>query len=131
MENNKYDQQAAAFLNATSTGFIASFKTHDYYFDEDKEPRDIYNCTLVNKKHRFRFTFGQAPASTGTAPRPYDVLACITKSDPGTFEDFCWEFGYDTDSRKAFKTYKAVMREWKNVEKLFTEEQLEQLREIQ
>ena len=66
----------------------------------------------------------------GTAPTAYDVLACLTKYDPGTFEDFCGEFGYDTDSRKAYKTYKAVKREWKNVAILFTDEQLDMLREI-
>lgn len=63
-------------------------------------------------------------------PSNYDVLACLTKYDPGTFENFCSEFGYDTDSRKAFKTYKAVRREWKNIERLFTPEQIEQLAEI-
>lgn len=64
-------------------------------------------------------------------PTAYDVLACIQKYDVGTFDDFCSEFGYDTDSRKAYKTYKAVLREWKNIEFLFTPEQIELLREIQ
>ncbi len=64
------------------------------------------------------------------APTAYSILACLTKSDPDTFENFCSEFCYDTDSRKAFKTYKAVKREWKNIERLFTPEQIEQLQEI-
>ena len=50
--------------------------------------------------------------------------------DPETFEDFCHSFGFDSDSRKAYKTYKAVMKEWKNIELLFTPEQIEQLQEI-
>lgn len=66
----------------------------------------------------------------GEAPTLYDVLACLQKYDVGTFEDFCGEFGYDTDSRKAFKTYKAVIREYKNLERLYSEAELEQLREI-
>lgn len=60
----------------------------------------------------------------------YDVLACLTKCDPGTFENFCSEYGYDSDSRKALKTYKAVRNEWQNLCKLFTESELEQLQEI-
>jgi len=48
-----------------------------------------------------------------------------------SFKDFCGEFGYDTDSRKAFTTYKAVKREWENVSKLFTEDEIELLQEIQ
>lgn len=64
-------------------------------------------------------------------PTPYDVLACLTKYDCGTFENFCSEFGYDTDSRKAEKTYKAVCDEWINIQRLFTDEEIEDLREIQ
>lgn len=65
------------------------------------------------------------------APTAYDLLACITKNDPGTFEDFCSEFGYDEDSRRAEKTYKAVVDEYKQVISLFNDEELEMLQEIQ
>jgi hypothetical protein len=65
------------------------------------------------------------------SPSAYDVLTCLTKYDVGTFENFCSDFGYDTDSRTAERTYKAVLEEWQNVEKLFTSEQLEELQEIQ
>jgi hypothetical protein len=60
----------------------------------------------------------------------YDLLAAITKNDPGSFENFCGEFGYDTDSRKAEETYHAVVKEWAKVRKFFTDAELEQLREI-
>lgn len=63
-------------------------------------------------------------------PTAYDVLACLTKYDPGTFENFCAEYGYDVDSRKAEKTYKSVKEEWMNVERIFTESEMELLREI-
>lgn len=65
------------------------------------------------------------------APTAYDILACLTKYDPGTFEDFCSEFGYDTDSRKADRVYKAVKDEWDNVCKLFSDQEIERLAEIQ
>ena len=71
-------------------------------------------------------------AETPLLPTAYDILTCITKYDPGTFEDFCSDFGYDTDSRSAKKTWKAVCKEWKNISKLFPEpEVLEALSEIQ
>ena len=63
-------------------------------------------------------------------PTPYSVLACLTKYDCGTFEDFCGEFGYDTDSKNAEKTYKAVCKEWLNVQRLFTDSEIELLQEI-
>jgi hypothetical protein len=64
------------------------------------------------------------------APTAYDVLACLTKYDVGTFENFCSEFGYDTDSIKAEKTYNAVLNEWQNVCALFSDTEIEQLQEI-
>lgn len=67
----------------------------------------------------------------GIIPDSYDVLACLTKYPVYDFADFCSEFGYDTDSRKAHKIYKAVKREWENVTMLYNEAELEQLREIQ
>ena len=66
-----------------------------------------------------------------SAPSAYDVLACLTKNDPGTFENFCSEFGYDADSRSAKKTYKEVCDEWKNVAMLFNDEEINELQEIQ
>lgn len=63
-------------------------------------------------------------------PTVYDVLSCLTKSDPDTFENFCSEYGYDEDSRTAEKIYNAVLDEWKNVCALFTDEEIEQLQEI-
>lgn len=63
-------------------------------------------------------------------PTAYDVLACLTKYDPGTFEGFCYEFGYDTDSKKAEKTYKAILNEWQNVAMLWNDSEIEELRDI-
>lgn len=63
-------------------------------------------------------------------PTSYDLLACLTKNDPGTFGDFCEDFGYDTDSRRAEKTYFAVQEEWEKVRAFFKPEELEEIREI-
>lgn len=63
-------------------------------------------------------------------PTVYSVLACITKNDPGTFADFCSEFGYSTDSISAEKTYKAVVKEWKKVSRFFTPSELDALQEV-
>jgi hypothetical protein len=129
--NTDYNKQAIDFLNATSTSFKVEFKKHDFYFDRDKEQRYIFRITLKNKLHTYRFNFGQSIANIGIAPNPYDVLASLTKYEVGSFENFCGDYGYDIDSRKAYKIYKAVLKEWKNIELLFTPEQIELLQEIQ
>jgi len=66
----------------------------------------------------------------GEEPTLYDVLACLTTQDPETFEDFCSSYGYDTDSRSAKKIYKAVVKEYDNMCKLFNDKELEVLNEI-
>jgi hypothetical protein len=64
-------------------------------------------------------------------PDAYSVLTCLTKYDPGSFENFCSEYGYDTDSRRAKKTYKAVQNEYTQLCTLFTNTELELMQEIQ
>jgi hypothetical protein len=66
-----------------------------------------------------------------TVPSEYDVLACLTKYNPETFEDFCSEFGYDEDSRSAERVYEAVKDEYHNVAMLWSETEIEDLQEIQ
>ena len=133
MTNTNYQQQATDFLTSAETKLTVTFKEYGKYFDDDKQYRNIYICTLKNSLHRFIFTFGDSVQNTnnGEKPNEYDILSCLNKYPTDTFADFCSEFGYDDDSRKAFKTYKAVKREWENVNKLFTAEQLELLQEIQ
>jgi len=63
-------------------------------------------------------------------PCAYDLLACIQKYDPGTFNDFCADFGYSDDSMKAFDVYRAVQEEYSKVRRFFTEAELEKLAEI-
>ena len=129
-----YDKQAEKFLTETDTEFKAEFVKNGLHFPDDKEPRDIYNITLTrkNKGINWVFKFGQSINNSDgeTKPSAYDVLAGLTSSDPETFKDFCDSFGYDEDSIKAEKTYKAVVKEWENVKNLWSEEEREKLQEI-
>ena len=63
-------------------------------------------------------------------PTCYDVLACMTHYDPGSFQNFCDDYGYSNDSIRALKTYLAIQDEWENLRRIFTSEQLEELAEI-
>lgn len=67
----------------------------------------------------------------GKVPTEYNLLASLTKYDTGTLEDFCSEFGYDTDSKKAEKIYNAVKEEYLKVCTLFNDAEMEELSEIQ
>jgi hypothetical protein len=129
--NTDYQKQAEDFIAKVGATMKVDYLKNDYHFDGDKETRDIYRIMLKREGRRYSFNFGQSIVNsrTNTAPTAYDVLACLTTYDPGTFENFCSDFGYDEDSRKAEKVYKAVCKEWAGVERLFGDV-IEELAEI-
>ena len=63
-------------------------------------------------------------------PSPYDILSCLEKYEYNSFEDFCNELGYDTDSKKAEKLYNAVKEQYLNIISLYNDKEMELLREI-
>lgn len=64
-------------------------------------------------------------------PTAYDILSGLEKYDYDSFEDFCGEFGYDTDSRNAERIYNNCKNEYLHLISLYNEEEMEMLREIQ
>lgn len=129
-EIDNYEGNAEKFLEKTNTSFKTKFLKNGLYFPDDTEPRDIYSITLENEKHKYRFKFGQSIADVGKIPTAYSVLASITKNEVGSFKEFCDEYGYNADSKKDEKIYKAVLKEWKNIRLLFNDEELSELQEI-
>jgi len=63
-------------------------------------------------------------------PNAYDVLACLDLLYEETFEDFCSAFGYNTDSILALKTFEAVKEQDRNLRRLFSKKELEELTNI-
>ena len=62
---------------------------------------------------------------------PYSFLVSCEKYEHSDFEDFCNDLGYDEDSRNAEKIYNAVKKQLKQLQNIFTSEQLEAMKEIQ
>jgi hypothetical protein len=83
----------------------------------------------VQYRERSAHQYGCKPAQP-EIPSAYTILSSITTHDPGTFRDFCYDYGYDMDSRKAERTYFAVQDEWERVRKFFSADELDELREI-
>lgn len=81
----------------------------------------------------FDFWGSIAGKKTGTPPSFYDVLSCIAMDChcPETFDDFCFEYGYDTDSRKAYATWERCLAFSKELQAFFTQDAIEALQEIQ
>ena len=81
----------------------------------------------------FNFWGSINDAEKGIHPSSYNVLACISGDVycPDTFEEFCSEYGYDEDSRKAWKIFKKAGRFAEKLRLFFSEQELEKLQEIQ
>jgi hypothetical protein len=66
----------------------------------------------------------------GKAPKAAEVLDCIASDASGadgSFEDFCSNFGYDEDSRKAEKTYKACKHQGERLRKFLGDDAFQTL----
>ena len=126
---NDYEKQALDFAKKYGVKLQILGSEYKSMWNE-RQNRYVFKCRLSRNRKSYTFEFGQSIANSSNEPNIYDILACLVKSDPETFEYFCAEFGYDIDSRKAEETYKAVCKEYKAVERLFGDI-MEELQEIQ
>lgn len=83
--------------------------------DEWSRKATHWKCTLKGFGRRMTVYFSQGAAINGE-PVLVDVLNCVASDAAGfenapNFEDWCSDYGYDTDSRKAERTYKIIQRE--------------------
>lgn len=120
---NEYEKQAKEFCQKHKIKIMIEFLKNGLHFPDDRIPRNIYKFYIIRNKKVYTDNFAQSMAKSkkGIIPDNYDILACITKYDPGTFDDFCQAYGYDNDSIKALKVYKNVKKEWKAINSIFSD----------
>lgn len=125
------DYQKQAQEIATKLGIKLTVKHESYgkHFTGDTQNRYIFKCRLSRGRKSYTFKFGQSIAAGSEEPTMYDVLSVMTKYDPESFDYFCRAYGYDFDDDNAKKTYKSVQKEWDALDKMFTEDELELLRD--
>ena len=113
--------------------FVAVYGKTKYPIPENLRGKSNSEITLYVKCN-LQSDFGTVKADHIKRPVPpseYSVLACITKWDPGSFDDFCSEYGYDSDSKTANRVYAAVCEEYLNVCRIWNDSEIEELCEIQ
>lgn len=144
---SEYIEQAEKFLEAHGLRFRATFKG-------DKCPAwsgianerngcpqcgaihgDRYRVTISRKgggRISFDFWNSQKDSQDGKEPTDYDVLACISGDVhcPEDFAEFCSEYGYEEDSRKAEATFRRCAAFGRRLRAFFTAEEIDQLQEI-
>lgn len=113
------EEMANTFAEKTGTKLAVL----DYEYKpmwSEKQGRYVFKCRLTRGRKSYTFEFGQSIANGSQKPTMYDVLACMSKPcGIDTFEDFCDEFGYDYDSRRAERTWKGYQKEVAAMERLF------------
>jgi len=135
--SNEYGTQAEQFLTSNGIKFRATLSnTKSPAWGSDGKHGHHYRVTLSKPAKRLTFDFWSsiADAQKGIKTvRPYDVLACVNGDayTPETFEDFCEEYGYDSDSIKALQTFRRCSAFAKRLSAFFTAKELEQLQGIQ
>lgn len=90
---------------------------------DDSYERNLWEFTIKKNGKSYKGKFWDSVVNSNhiepVEPSNYDLLACLTKDGPWTFEEFCADFGYSTDSRKAEKVYKAVVKEYEGLCRVF------------
>lgn len=149
---NEYDTQAETFLSRNGLKFraVLSDSKSPAWAKEGEETGHHYRVTIAKKpdytlrdqrgagyklpERRLVFDFwgSIADARENKHPSAYDVLACISSDayTPETFEDFCAEYGYESDSIKALQMFRRCDRFAKRLRAFFTESELNELAEI-
>jgi hypothetical protein len=132
---SQYAEQASNLLESLGIKFSAKYLDW-YHFEDELGYRNIYQLKLsrlikgARRSIIVRFEQRRTEGTENVVPSSYDLLASLTKYDPGSFESWCAEFGYNDDSRKAYAQHRSVVREWKKVQRFFSEAELELIREI-
>ena len=145
---SEYVKQAKDFLascNATMKMMYLG-KEVNANWNESRE-RDTYMVNIVTPMGNMQVKFYDSIKNTidnidreytnrpRKHPTAYDILACLQKYDVGDIEDFIDEFGYEIkkkgDLKRIMNTYDAVVKEYNDIRRCFTEQQIEAMQDIQ
>ena len=108
-----------------------AFKTDEDLKDDWRKNANKYQVKIsyFGKSYVTDYYMGSALTRK---PSKKDVLNSMLLDDISgiDFDEFCCEFGYDNDSIKALKTYKACQRETKALHNMFDSDEIDMLREL-
>lgn len=135
---SEYNKKAISFLIETDTTCDIELIGLRNTTWGSKRDVNAYNVTLKNAKHSYTFEFFDSINNTEKNKSArldfYSVLVCMRHYIPESFDEFCSDFGYEfkneTEYIKAKGIHLACLDQDKNLKKLFTDEQLTKLQEI-
>ena len=124
---NKATYKLADYFGLKYKVLGCEYKVH---FANDTRQRYVFKIQLKRNGKQYTFEFGQSIAEGNSEPTLYSVLTCLQKYDVGSYGDFCSNFGHKYESETSKKIYRAVLKEYNNMLRLFTAEELEIINEL-
>lgn len=137
---NEYHEQGERFLHRFGITFyarVAKSQTPPPWAKKNEDFGLRYNVTMKRPDGQtIRFPFWSSTRNRQNGIKelhPYSVLSAISGDVfcPEMFEEFCAEYGYDTDSVQALATFRRCSRFARELKDFFTSPELEDLSEIQ
>jgi hypothetical protein len=138
---NEYTQKANEFLAKTNTTFSYDLVGTYYGFpnhENDTNPRNHFKVTLENPKGKLELDFYgsyQDWINGNEEITSYDVLASMGYEPQRNVWEFAQEFGYEITNQKQFQNAKRILKEmkrqYKALVKMFSQDELLELVEIQ
>jgi hypothetical protein len=115
-------QSLKKFIRENHIRMTAEWADENPHMADPMPGASHYKCKLKHGRRSMTVFFSMGSAHTGE-PEPADVLDCLASDASGaenasSFEDWCSEYGYDTDSRKAEKTYRIIERQAEKLKNL-------------
>lgn len=136
MKDN-YQQQAADFL--AKHGIAFSFKLANTklpnWGDSISRKNNHFIATFKKGSRRISFDYFDSENNFRAGKTEIDAYSALTCCSselhcPETFGDFCSEYVYDNDSRKAEKLHKVCLKQSAKLKKIFVGQAAEDLMEI-
>lgn len=94
--------------------------------------RPHYRVTIKTTRGQMTVDFWDSLYSLTHDEKPteYEIFSCLEKYEVCDFYEWCTEYGYNTDSRRAERLWRLCRRQWASVQRVFTDDQIAELREI-
>ena len=114
------------FIEENKIKMTCEYADHNPNMDDKNWQANHYKITLKTNGKQFTLYFSQGIGITGE-PKIESVLDCLASDAAGyenasDFEDWANEYGYDTDSRKAEKTYNLIGKQADKLKNLLGED---------
>lgn len=119
-----------------------SFVRFGYYFQDDRDMRNVYSLTIKRNGKSASFTFGDSVANsiingrntTEKKPKDYEIIYALVQ-DYYSFEnaldlnDFMYSYGYE-DKKVAQKILNRLKKDYDKLNRIFTSEEMQMIARV-